>query len=69
MHSIGNHHADRLANMAIGLESCPYNTPIGRPREILTVQKKLDQAEEKIKQLEEEITVLKNNRFCADISL
>jgi ribonuclease HI len=69
VHSFGNENADKLANMAIGLESCPYNTPIGRPREILTVQKKLDQAEEKIKQLEEEITVLKHNRFCADISL
>lgn len=23
-HSIGNHNADKLANMAIGLESCPY---------------------------------------------
>jgi len=25
MHSIGNHHADRLANMAIGWEGCHYN--------------------------------------------
>ena len=25
-HSIGNDHADRLANLAIGVESCPYNT-------------------------------------------
>jgi len=26
IHSVGNNHADKLANMAIGLESCPYNT-------------------------------------------
>jgi ribonuclease HI len=24
-HSVGNDHADRLANIAIGVESCPYN--------------------------------------------
>ena len=24
-HSIGNDHADRLANLAIGVESCPYS--------------------------------------------
>ena len=24
VHSLGNDNADRLANMAIGLESCPY---------------------------------------------
>jgi ribonuclease HI len=27
IHSIGNANADHLANMAIGLESCPYNKP------------------------------------------
>lgn len=26
IHSIGNDNADKLANIAIGLESCPYNT-------------------------------------------
>ena len=26
-HSIGNENADRLANLAIGIESCPYNNP------------------------------------------
>jgi ribonuclease HI len=26
IHSIGNNHADKLANLAIGLESCPYIT-------------------------------------------
>ncbi|NDB83434.1 MAG: hypothetical protein EB127_12010, partial [Alphaproteobacteria bacterium] len=26
IHSFGNDNADKLANMAIGLESCPYNT-------------------------------------------
>lgn len=26
IHSIGNDHADKLANMAIGLENCPYNS-------------------------------------------
>ena len=26
IHSFGNDNADRLANIAIGLESCPYNT-------------------------------------------
>ena len=26
IHSIGNDNADKLANMAIGIESCPYNT-------------------------------------------
>ncbi len=25
IHSVGNNHADKLANKAIGLESCPYN--------------------------------------------
>ena len=25
IHSFGNNHADKLANIAIGLESCPYN--------------------------------------------
>jgi len=25
IHSVGNNHADKLANIAIGLESCPYN--------------------------------------------
>jgi ribonuclease HI len=25
-HSIGNDHADKLANMAVGLHECPYNT-------------------------------------------
>jgi hypothetical protein len=25
IHSIGNDHADRLANMAIGVSGCPYN--------------------------------------------
>jgi ribonuclease HI len=25
-HSVGNNNADKLANIAIGLESCPYNT-------------------------------------------
>jgi hypothetical protein len=25
IHSFGNHNADKLANAAIGLESCPYN--------------------------------------------
>ena len=25
IHSIGNNHADRLANMAIGVSECPYN--------------------------------------------
>ena len=27
MHSIGNDNADKLANMAIGYERCPYNKP------------------------------------------
>ena len=26
-HSIGNEHADRLANLAIGVEKCPYDKP------------------------------------------
>jgi hypothetical protein len=25
IHSIGNYNADKLANLAIGLENCPYN--------------------------------------------
>ena len=29
-HSIGNDHADRLANLAIGVESCPYSKPKGK---------------------------------------
>ena len=28
IHSIGNDNADKLANLAIGLESCPYEKPI-----------------------------------------
>jgi len=27
IHSVGNDHADKLANIAIGLETCPYNHP------------------------------------------
>ena len=26
--SLGNDHADKLANIAIGLEKCPYHAPI-----------------------------------------
>jgi ribonuclease HI len=29
-HSIGNDHADRLANLAIGVESCPYSKSKGK---------------------------------------
>lgn len=28
-HSVGNDHADRLANQAIGLETCPYQSTLG----------------------------------------
>ena len=28
IHSLGNQHADRLANQAIGLDNCPYNQEI-----------------------------------------
>ena len=28
IHSLGNDNADKLANLAIQLESCPYNTSI-----------------------------------------
>ena len=29
VHSVGNDHADRLANQAIGLETCPYQSTLG----------------------------------------
>ena len=29
IHSVGNDHADRLANQAIGLETCPYQSTLG----------------------------------------
>jgi len=32
IHSLGNEGADKLANKAIGLESCPYNTNIDPPK-------------------------------------
>jgi ribonuclease HI len=28
IHSFGNYHADKLANMAIGLDNCPYDKPV-----------------------------------------
>lgn len=46
VHSIGNDNADRLANMAIGLESCPYNNePIKTANSDRVEQMKKVQAE------------------------
>jgi ribonuclease HI len=35
IHSFGNYHADKLANMAIGLDSCPYDKPTKKSCSVL----------------------------------